>query len=78
MSRASDAVNANVDMPAGQEQVYILLDSPSKGWRLYRSPDGRHPVMIDGPAYRTPREALRARQCEMARKVEMSLGHAGA
>ena len=73
MSRASDAVNANVDMPAGQEQVYILLDSPSKGWRLYRSPDGRHPVMIrsadgtDGPAYRTPREALDARKVEMTR-----------
>ena len=75
MSRASEAVNANVDMPSGVPQVYIM--KAADGWRLYRSPDGRHPVMIDGPAYRTPREALRARQCEMARKVEMSLGHAG-
>ena len=70
MSRASEAVNTNADMPSGTAQVYIMR--AADGWRLYRSPDGRHPVMIDGPAYRTPREALRAREKEMSR------GHAGA
>ena len=61
----------NADMPTGQAQVYIM--KAADGWRLYRSPDGRHPVMIrsadgtDGPAYRTPREALDARKVEMTR-----------
>ena len=53
-------MNVNADMPAGQEQVYIMR--AADGWRLYRSPDGRHVVVMDGPAYRTPREALAARK----------------
>jgi hypothetical protein len=50
------------DMPTGADQVYIVR--ASDGWRLYRSPDGRHAV-IDLPAYRTPREALAARRKAM-------------
>jgi len=53
-------MNVNADMPAGQEQVYIMR--AADGWRLYRSPDGRKVVVVDGPAYRTPREALEARK----------------
>ena len=50
----------NADMPSGQEQVYVALNE--KGFYLYRSPDGRKGVVMDGPAYRTPREALAARK----------------
>ena len=48
------------DMPTGPEQVYVMR--AADGWRLYRSPDGRHVAVMDGPAYRTPREALAARK----------------
>ena len=50
----------HADMPSGQEQVYVMR-APD-GWRLYRSPDGRKVAVMDGPAYRTPREALAARK----------------
>ena len=57
-------MNVNADMPAGQEQVYIMR--AADGWRLYRSPDGRKVVILDGPAYRTPREALAARKAAVS------------
>ena len=46
--------------PTEPEQVYIMR--AADGWRLYRSPDGRKVAVMDGPAYRTPREALAARK----------------
>ena len=56
-------MNVNADMPSGQEQVYVMR--ATDGWRLYRSQDGRHIEVMDGPAYRTPREALAARRKAM-------------
>jgi hypothetical protein len=69
--RAADRHAALVEGPAviggmtlGPSQVYIMR--ASDGWRLYRSPDGRKPIFMDGPAYRTPREALAARKVVVA------------
>ena len=47
-------------MTLGPSQVYVARFAD--GWRLYRSPDGRKVAVMDGPAYRTPREALAARK----------------
>ena len=47
-------------MTLGPQLVYII--HVSDGYRLYRSPDGRKVAVMDGPAYKTPREALAARK----------------
>lgn len=43
-------------MPSGKAQVYIGMRNGE--WSLYRSPDGRRIVWIDGESYLTPRAAL--------------------
>ena len=43
-------------MPSGQAQVYIGMRNGE--WSLYRSPDGRKIVWLEGESFQTSRAAL--------------------